>query len=237
MIKKLHIAAESFIGEPVLVAKASIPDFAYALYSEDIYEAFDYLQLSYRQFRPWNNWRPMYSSNGAYGASDYRICSNYTNPDLCWKQPPRPPNDPVFGVPYILIVSYSYAYLEARIAFGIYPIVQQPGKYNSTLGYNSLQSALSEEAYWEEVRQSIRGSMDPVNYRNVTQLLITGDAAHIPKFRQVLKEVTDSMFKEELEVLDKHPVFAAARGVAIFVMEDIWRQNHGNIDTNIVQEL
>lgn len=236
MIKKLHIAAESFIGVPVPAAKAAIPDFACALYSEDIYEAFDYLQLSYRQLGPWNYWKPMYSSDGAYAASDYRICSNYTEPDLCWKSPPHSPSDPPWE-PIILIISYTYAYLEARITYGIYPIIASPGDYNSTLGYNSLQDAPSEEAYWEEVRQSIRGSMSPVSHRNVTQLLITGDAAHIPKFRQVLKEVTDSMFKEELEVLDKHPVFAAARGVAIFVMEDIWRQNHGNIDTNIVQEL
>lgn len=37
MIKKLHAAAESFVSEPVPVAKASIPDFARALYGEDIY--------------------------------------------------------------------------------------------------------------------------------------------------------------------------------------------------------
>ena len=108
--------------------------------------------------------------------------------------------------------------------------------YNSTLGYNALQDAPNEEQYWGRVRQYIRWSMDPYP-PNVTRLLVTGDAAHIPKFRHALKEVTDSLFEEELEVFDTDPIFAGARGGAILTMREIWRNNHSGNDTNIVQEL
>jgi hypothetical protein len=239
MIKKLHAAAESFIGEPIYIAKASIPDFAYAIYGEDIYEAFDYLQLSYLQIRPWAGWRPMYSSDGAYAAYDTRICSNYTEPSPCEGQSSRRPDlDPFEGIPYILIVSYTRTELEARIEWGSYPIIEGPGSHNSTLGHDGLQVAPDEDAYWEGIRRTIRGSREWRLHENVTQLLVTGDAARTPKFRQVLKEETDLMFEEELEIFDEHPVFAGARGVAIFVMGELWKQSHSRSnETNVVQEL
>ena len=56
MFKKLHTEAESFICEPIHVAEASIPDFASALYSKDIHEAFDYLQLSFFRFPKWDEY-------------------------------------------------------------------------------------------------------------------------------------------------------------------------------------
>lgn len=235
MIKKLHTAAELLIGQPVASAEASIPDFACALYGEDIHEAFNYLGLNFYQFRNWDGYDFMYSSNGAYASYDPHICSNYTEPDRCWKYTPTP-GDPLARFPYILIVSYGYTYLESIALFGLYPIVEVPMPYNSTLGYNALQDAPNEEQYWGRVRQYIRWSMDPYP-PNVTRLLVTGDAAHIPKFRHALKEVTDSLFEEELEVFDTDPIFAGARGGAILTMREIWRNNHSGNDTNIVQEL
>lgn len=239
MIKKLHAAAEAFIGEPIRIAKASIPDFAHALYGEDIYEAFDYLQLSYLQVGPWSGWRPIYSSDGAYAGYDTRICSNYTEASSCEDQPSRrPAPDPFEGIPYILIVSYTHTELEARIEWGSYPIIKGTGSHNSTLGYDGLQDAPDEDAYWEGIRRTIRGSREWRRHDNVTQLLVTGDAAHNTKFRQVLKGETDSMFEKQLENFDEHLVFAGARGVAIFVMGELWKQSHRRSnETNVVQEL
>jgi hypothetical protein len=236
MIKKLYTAAEAFTGEPIYIAAASIPDFAYALYSEDIYEAFDYLQLSYLDIPPWDNWRPIYSSDGAYASYDTRTCSNYTEPSPRGGQSSlRLDPDPREGVPYIFIVSYTRTELEARIEWGSCPLIKGPGSHNSTLGHDGLQDAPDEDIHWEGIRRTIRGSREWRLHLNVTQLLITGDAAQNPKFRQVLKEETEG---EELETFDEYPVFAAARGVAIFVMRELWEQSHRRgIVTNVVQEL
>jgi hypothetical protein len=235
MIKKLHTAAELLIGQPVASAEASIPDFACALYGEDIHEAFNYLGLNFYQFRNWDSYDFMYSSNGAYANYDLHVCSNYTEPDRCWKYTPTP-GDPYAGIPWFLLVSYGYTYLESHAYLAAYPIVQTPARFNSTLGYNALQDAPNEEEYWEQFRQYIRSSIG-LYLRNVTRLVLTGDAAYIPKFRHVLKEVTDSMWEHELEVFDLEPVFAAARGGAILTMNEIWHRNHPGDDTNMVQEL
>jgi hypothetical protein len=65
--------------------------------------------------------------------------------------------------------------------------------------------------------------------------LITGDAGQKPKFRQVLKEETD---EEELETFDEYPIFAGARGVAIFAMRELWKQRYRRSnETNVLQEL
>ena len=239
MIRKLHAAAESFIGEPVYIAKASIPDFASALYSEDIYESFEYLQLSYLEIQPWQDWKPIYTSDAAYAAYDTRICSNYTKSSPCDGQSLHHA-DPIHfqDYPHVLIAYYTRTELEVRIEKTAYTIIQAPDSCNSSMGHNSLQDAPDKDSYWDEVRQTIRGSRQYRMNDNVTQLLVTGDAAQSPEFRQVLKEETDSMFEKELETFDEYPVFAAARGVARLVMVELWKQNHRtSIETNVAEEL
>ena len=239
MIRKLHAAAESFIGEPVYIAKASIPDFAYALYSEDIYEAFEYLQLSYLEIQPWQDWKPIYTSDAAYAAYNTRICSNYTKSSPCDGQSLHHADPTHFqDYPHVLIAYYTRTELEVRIEKTAYTIIQAPDSCNSSLGHNSLQDAPDKDTYWDEVRQTIRGSKQYRMNDNVTQLLVTGDAAQSPEFRQVLKEETGSMFEKELETFDEYPVFAAARGVARLVMVELWKQNHRtSIETNVAEEL
>lgn len=54
--------------------------------------------------------------------------------------------------------------------------------------------------------------------------LVYGDAAEMPKFREVLEEVLEDIIEGELKDVDRQPEFSAAKGVAEMAKRAIFSQ-------------
>jgi len=213
MIKELRLEAEEFVHQPILGATISITRLA-ALYGEDLLDAFDWLGLSYINL-PYIQWLgpvAISSTSTAYAGSGRGLCVNYTSPDACLQEERRFPSTWVFAV------SYTHTSLSASIARVQTAYIPQDHENNMiadlTLGWDARHD-LSDQ-YWEKVRSTLSFPLATGLHRNVTKVLLTGDAIFEPEFRQILNEVIENGMDIKPEIIDTDPVDAGAKGAAEF---------------------
>lgn len=220
MIKALRMEAERFIGQSMVAAAMSIPQIA-GLDEEGVQYAFDYLNLIYIDF-PFLLASPIHSSATIYAGNGLGLCANYTRPDICLEEEGH------LRGSLILAISYTHNSLmasEVEIA-SPYWMRENTNIAELTLGYNARHENPDENYYWEKVRDTISFPIVASGvYRNVTKVMLSGDASRSSRFRQVLKEVADSVLEVVEGVIDDDPVHSAAKGVAELAKREIWRRN------------
>ncbi|KAJ4418868.1 hypothetical protein N0V82_005315 [Gnomoniopsis sp. IMI 355080] len=230
MVQALRDQALLFVGEPIRAATISIPHLA-ALYGEDLLDAFDYLDLVYLEFFPFNNFRPIHASVAAYAGNGFGFCDDYRNVAACEEEEEE---IPAF---FSLTVAYTHRSLtasQARLANAYY-IREEITLEDLNLGYDARHGYSNEDAYWEAVRNVLRYPVvTSAIQRNFSKVLVYGDAAEIPKFREVLKEVLHEVVEGIPEIVDRQPEVCAAKGVAEMAKRAIFRKRQ---ELDLIPEL
>lgn len=224
MIRALRDQATNFIGEPIAAAIISVPHLN-ALYGEDLYDAFEYLSLTYLEFFPFWNMRPYYSSIAAYAGNGLGLCANYRDVLACEEEESR------IEAFYALSVSYTHTSLmtsQARVANARY-LQDIPRLEDLYLGYDTGHER--GQSYWDAVRHMLRSPiLDSAIPRNITMVLVYGDATEEPRFREVLREVVDDVIDGEPAIIDRDPEFSSAKGAAEIAKRTIFSQKRA-LDT------
>jgi hypothetical protein len=216
MIHALRAQASNFVSEPVSAAAISIPHLA-GLYGEDLHDAFEYLSLVYLEFFPFSNFRPIHASIAAYAGNGLGICADYRNAAACEEEELQIPSL------FALSVSYTHTSLTTSQAHvsNAYYLEETPTLENLRLGYD----ARHEDSYWEAVRDMLQSPVvDSPVQRDISMVLIFGDASEKTKFREVLDEVVNDVLGGEPEIIDEQPEFSAAKGAAELAKRAIFRQ-------------
>jgi hypothetical protein len=190
--------------EPVSHAIASVPDIG-ALYVEDIYDAFEYLDISYLESpSAWRHWDAIHTTDAILMGNRIQFCKTESPLTCDW----------------FMAVSYTDKALRTSIGRVPYPVQEFPRKEHFDLGYDALHQESDEASYWMRVRSVIRFNLAYYHgYSNITHLLLSGDAAHIPEFRQILQEEMDSHFDIQPTVIDDHLIYGASRGLSKWALE------------------
>ncbi|KAK9783906.1 hypothetical protein SCAR479_00465 [Seiridium cardinale] len=216
MVKALREQASSFVGQAISVAAISVPHLA-ALYGEDLHDAFEYLSLGHLELYPFWNLQPIPSTVAAYAGNGLGLCENYTDTAACHEEEARIPRR------YALAVSYTHGGLitsQSKVALA-YGIEEIPSLENLKLGYDARHG----EYYWEKVRHMLRSPVvDSLILRNVSMVLLQGDASELPQFREILDEVVDDVIRVQPDILDQEPIFSASKGTAELAKRAIFRQ-------------
>ncbi|KAI2462863.1 hypothetical protein F4781DRAFT_163098 [Annulohypoxylon bovei var. microspora] len=216
MIHALRDQASNFVSEPVSAAAISIPHLA-ALYGEDLHDAFEYLSLVYLEFFPFSNFRPIHASIAAYAGNGRGLCGDYRDAAACEEEELHIPSR------FALAVSYTHTSLTTSQAHlsNAYYLEETPTLENLRLGYDERH----EEFYWEAVRDMLQSPVvDSPVQRNITMVLVFGDATEKPRFREVLGDVVDNVLGGKPEIIDRQPEFSAAKGAAELAKRAIFRQ-------------
>ncbi|KAI1735228.1 hypothetical protein F4680DRAFT_435867 [Xylaria scruposa] len=227
MIRDLREQAANFVGEPVSAATISIPHLA-ALYDEDIEDAFEYLSLVYINFDPSPCYfRPLHTTFASYVGNNLGICRDYKDNVACKEEEKRMQQH------YVLAVGYTNTSLttsQAEIVNCLFPR-EKPTLENLRLGYD----ARYEEFYWEMVRYMLRSpATDSRFQRNISMVLLSGDATEKPEFREVVREVINNVLGGQVEIIDSQPEFSASKGAAELAKRAIFRLTK---DLDTVSEL
>ncbi|KAI0547881.1 hypothetical protein F4679DRAFT_552435, partial [Xylaria curta] len=216
MIRALREQASNFVGEPVSAAAISIPHLA-ALYYEDLRDAFEYLSLFYVKSDPVWYFRPLRTTLAAYVGNNRGLCRDYKDVAACREEGNHIPRQ------CALAVGYTHTSLTTSLAeiAGSRSVEEIPALENLRLGYD----ARHEESYWEIVRHMLRSPVvDSWVQRNITMVLLSGDATEKPRFREVLGEVINDVLGEYVEIIDQQPEFSAAKGAAELAKIAIFRR-------------
>ncbi|KAI0858317.1 hypothetical protein F4860DRAFT_486903 [Xylaria cubensis] len=228
MIRALREQASNFVGEPVSAAAISIPHLA-ALYKEDLRDAFEYLSLVYLQFDPsWYYYRsPLRTSLATYAGNNLGLCRDYRDDAECREE------EKYMERRCALAVGYTHTSLTTSLAeiVGSGPLQEVPALENLRLGYD----ARHEESYWKMVRDMLRSPVvDSWVERNISMVLLSGDAAEKPRFREVFEEAVIDVLGGQVEIFDQQPEFSAAKGAAELAKRAIFRHKK---DSDTVSEL
>ncbi|KAI1420401.1 hypothetical protein F5Y12DRAFT_773157 [Xylaria sp. FL1777] len=218
MIYALRERAACYVGEPVSVAAISIPHLT-ALYGDDLRDAFEYLSLFYLEFFPFSNFRPIPVSIASYAGNGLGLCGDYRDDAACAEEELNIPSQ------FALTVGYTHTSLttsQAHVSSAYY-IEETPTLENLRLGYDTRH----EESYWEAVRHMLQSPVvdSPVS-RNISMVLLFGDATETPRFREVLGGVIDDVLGGQVQIVDQQPEFGAAKGVAELAKRAIFRQGY-----------
>ncbi|KAI0406391.1 hypothetical protein F4802DRAFT_559150 [Xylaria palmicola] len=217
MIHALRDDASSFVGEPVSAAAISIPHLT-ALYGDDLHDAFELLSLIYLEFYRFWSYRPIRTTIAAYAGNGWGLCRDYRNATACREE------YELMRHQYALAVEYTHTGLLASQAdVGAANWVEEiPAREDLRLGYD----ARDEASYWERVREMLLSPVvDSAILRNITMVIVSGDAAEKPRFREVLAEVIDDVAGvPHPEILDRDPEFSAAKGTAELAKRAIFEQ-------------
>ncbi|KAI0443230.1 hypothetical protein F4803DRAFT_561748 [Xylaria telfairii] len=216
MIHALRARATCYVGEPVSVAAISIPHLT-ALYGDDLRDAFEYLSLFYLEFFPFSNFHPIPVSIASYAGNGLGLCEDYRDDAACAEEELNIPSQ------FALTVGYTHTSLttsQARVSSAYY-IEETPTLENLRLGYDTRHG----DSYWEAVRHMLQSPVidSPVS-RNISMVLLFGDATETPRFREVLGGVIDDVLGGQVQIVDQQPEFGAAKGVAELAKRAIFRQ-------------
>lgn len=219
MLRALRDQASSFVGEPVSAAAISVPHLA-ALYGEDLYDAFEYLSLVYVEFFPFYDFRPIPAAIAAYAGNGLGLCADYRDAAACEEEELH------ISSLFALAVGYTHTGLttsQAHVSSAYY-LEETPTLENMHLGYDAR---CGFDSYWEAVRQYLERPMvtSPVQ-RNISMVVLFGDAVEKPEFREVLKQAI-GVIGGEPEIVDHQPEFSAAKGTAELAKRAIYRQMKG----------
>ncbi|KAJ4392139.1 hypothetical protein N0V93_005762 [Gnomoniopsis smithogilvyi] len=228
MVQALRGQALNAVGEPIRAATISTPHLA-ALYGEDLIDAFSYIGIVYLEFFPFNNFRPIHASIAAYAGNGLGFCADYRNVTACEEEEEQ------IRAFFALTIGYTHCSLtvsQARLGNAYY-IREEITLEDLTLGYGARQGHPGgEDAYWEAVRNVLRYPVvTSAIQRDFSKVLVYGDAADIPKFREVLEEALGEVLEGSPEIVDRQPEMCAAMGVAEMAKRAIFRQRQ-ELDTN-----
>ncbi|KAI0125747.1 hypothetical protein BJ170DRAFT_725351 [Xylariales sp. AK1849] len=215
MIHALRDQTSTFVGEPVSAAAISIPHLT-ALYCEDVHDAFEYLSLVYLEFYPYSFFRPLPATIAAYAGNGLGLCRDYRDVVACKEEESN------ISQQYALAISYTYTSLitsHVSVAHAYY-LEEIHKAENLRLGYD----ARHEEAHWEAVRDMLEFPVIDPPVKNNSMVLVLGDAAEKPRFRESLEKVIADVFGDEPEIVDQQPEFSAAKGTAELAKRAIFRQ-------------
>lgn len=96
------------------------------------------------------------------------------------------------------------------------------------LGYNARHGSPNENIYWGRVRNVLKYPVvKGMIQRNSSKALLHGDAAEVPKFREVLEEALEEVIEGAPEIVDQQPEMSAAKGVAEMAKRAVFRQKQG----------
>lgn len=225
MIDALRDKALAFTdnGESITAASISIPRLS-ALYAEDLYDAFEYLSLRQIEFYPFNYYHPLYNTMPVLAGNDYGLCDDYKNVTQCKDQEEAMPGHYALAVHYTLTgVTTSLAYFRSA-----YRLVELYPYTNLLLGYNNHPDSLKEEFYWEMLKDALSFPIIDDPNRRITRVLVSGDAADVPKFRQVLGDVIkDKIAGHPMIIGEDDLVLSSSKGVANLALRALYRQRFG----------
>jgi hypothetical protein len=233
MVSALRSNASAFTHEPISAATLSIPNLA-ALYGEDLRDTFEYLSLVYLEVFPFFNHQPIRSTMTAYAGNGRGLCTDYRNATACEGE------ENSMESFHALTVSYTHASLTAslsRMASARF-LEETDAAQDLRLGYDARHDNSNEDFYWEMVRDDLAYPVvqSPIP-RNVSIVLVSGDAAEIPRFREILSEVVNRIIGGEPEVVDRDPTYSAAKGAAELAKRSIFNQRRGEDVLEAVLEL
>ncbi|KAI0503210.1 hypothetical protein F5B22DRAFT_630116 [Xylaria bambusicola] len=216
MIYALRARATCYVGEPVSAAAISIPHLT-ALYGDDLRDAFEYLSLFYLEFFPFSNFHPLPASIASYAGNGLGLCEDYRDDAACAEEELNIPSQ------FALTVGYTHTSLttsQAHVSSAYY-IEATPTLENLRLEYDTRH----EESYWETVRHMLQSPVidSPVS-RNISMVLLFGDATEVPRFRGVLGAVINEVLGGQVQIVDQQPEFSASKGVAELAKRAIFRQ-------------
>lgn len=187
-----------------------------AIYDEDLYDSFEYLDLEYIQVIGSNYMGKymIFESQAALTGYNLSVCPDIEDPASCW--PDQPLNDTYYVVDYTK--SSLHAYQLYTFSGGVYD-VSELAEHRIDLGSDAQWDNPNEQYYWEEVRQTL---LKPLLRRLgdiPARIVVVGESSGEQRFRECLHEVLESYFKgEEISpVLDGDPLYVQAKGVAELV--------------------
>ncbi|KAI1272794.1 hypothetical protein F5Y07DRAFT_378829 [Xylaria sp. FL0933] len=216
MIRALRDQASNFVGEPVSAAAISGPHLA-ALYLEDIQDAFEYLSLAYIDLGPSWSFQHIPTTLAAYAGNGLGICQDYKDEAACNEEERQ------MRSKYVLAVGYTLTSLTTSLATisDWQYLPERSTLENLRLGYGYRH----EESYWEEVRSVLRFPVvNTAIEKNISVVLVSGDADRKPRFIEVLGEVVDDVIDGVPAIADHEPEFSAAKGIAELAKRSIFRQ-------------
>ncbi|KAI0156555.1 hypothetical protein GGR57DRAFT_463809 [Xylariaceae sp. FL1272] len=208
MISILRAEATVYVGEHISAAGISKPHLI-ALYTEDVKDAFEHLGLiNLELYRHGPGYYTLPATLAAYAGNGQGLCANYTDYVMCRQEEQQREER------FMLAVSYSYhglltSQVRLRSAWGTDETARAE---NLDLGYADRDR---HQSYFDRVRDMLRAPVvENWLRRNVTGVILHGDAVDEPQFREILEGVVDELIEGEQQIFDRDPVFSAARGIA-----------------------
>jgi hypothetical protein len=222
VIGSLRDKASEFVGEPVTAAAISRPHLA-ALYTEDLSDAFEYLSIDWLEVLSYgarHELQPIYTTKAVHAGNGHGLCADYRDVVNCREEERNMPGR------WALSVAYTHASLfTSLVTLGdAYSLEEGPAFEGAMhLGFDER----NKDSYWEKVRDMLRYPIvDSPIERDVSMVLLCGDAAQEPRFRDLLNEVVSELIDGEPEVLDSDPEFSAAKGVAELAKRELYTRRY-----------
>ncbi|KAK6086219.1 hypothetical protein SCUP234_02432 [Seiridium cupressi] len=216
LVRALKEETEKAVGFSITSAAASVPLFP-AIYDEDLYDSFEYIDLEYLQMIQYSYRGPLltYEPAAALAGHGFALCSNIAHPQACWKK------DDGFWHEYYYIVDYTksslLAYHTGTFSEGAYDI-KVAQEYNLFLGSDARFDNPNEDHYWDGVRQVLLKPLLARSYQMPTKIILVGESSDDPAFREHFDDVLEEFFKDAVPpIFDQDPVYVQAKGAAEFV--------------------
>jgi hypothetical protein len=225
IIAALRAKAEEFVGEPVSAVAISIPHLN-ALYGEDLNDACEHILLYWQEDDNPTvyNFEATYKTKALYVNSGYALCKDYKNITACHEEEhdlDQIPNRYLWAVDYTDTSLFSGGSRAQAYALE-----------ESEASEDSMHLGLTDrhqDHYWTKVDEKLSSSMYYGGLeRNVSLVLLSGDAADNPKFREVLNEMIDYVLESEPERVFQDPEFSAAKGMAELAKRDLFRRKQAH---------
>ena len=207
----LRTAAEEKLGHPITEAVASTPNLV-ALYDEDVRDAFEFVGLKFSKLPYWQH--KVLSTGAAYAGYGMGLCGDYTDQAACWYEQKDMPQET------IMAVTFTQHALHVTLS-GIQSVLwiwepQYRTHWDWELGLGKLEEeGVDEDEYWAEVVEAMRFVMhDRPHYPKPQKILLLGESAGDPKFRDALEKAIWGVMGKMPVVYGVDAEFVAAKGAA-----------------------
>ncbi|KAI9857502.1 MAG: hypothetical protein M1813_008252 [Trichoglossum hirsutum] len=230
LISMLKTETEAALGNGQQVAAAvlSSPD-RIRLTDEEVTDVFDYLGIRNLMAEP-DTLDDLYATSSAYAGFGMGLCEQYTNPYACEREESH------FPTQRLLHLDFAPDNLSGTIKSlkSVRDGSVEEAFIDLDLGLDRLGEGPDlepeeERAYWTTVTNRIRSFVQSFNPQ-ITQLILTGSSASVPRFKVAVKDALRDLVAEgTLKILDEEGkdskeskdktldlVFATAKGAAEF---------------------
>ncbi|GIZ38828.1 hypothetical protein CKM354_000222900 [Cercospora kikuchii] len=242
LIAQLKNATEAELGislDKIVLSHLRFP----ALTAEDIGDAIEYAGLqSWLHTRNNGEWDPnqLSENRAALAAHGINLCQEYGSWQVCVEGISA--NVSTLTVYYASLTrSALYTSLDTYLQPFEFIPEHEPHFFDSALGLDNMPQFASEDAYWNSVRDKLVPPRNNVYNRPITHVIVGGEAAMMPEFRNALQEAllnasssssvsqsgavdaatSNNNNADESSSSSPSPLYAAARGAALLAR---WRQ-------------